>query len=398
MIDTITEAPKEDAEAAKPVMRKRTTRLVGVMVAMVVAAGGSWYYINSLVYESTDNAFIDGGVIQVSPKVSGQVLRVPVQDNQHVNKGDLILEIDSRDYDTRAAEARARLADISARAQGAQSNLQLTSTVTDAVLSQARAAADAAKDQIQIRQAHLEQDEFAVRAAEAALLQAEAQASSAQAEATRASADVVRYRALYAKDEVSKQLLDRAETQTKSATATEEAARHATESANTNLAQARAAQTSTQAGLKESKKLLLQAQGKVSEALSGPAQVQIRQSDIGSLRAQMEQQRAAVEQAELAVSYTRIYAPESGYITKKSIEPGNFVQVGQPLTALVPDRLWVVANFKETQLTLMRPGQSVTLKIDAFPNSNCTAVSIAFRAEVGLGSAFYPRRTPLGTM
>ncbi|HWQ54109.1 MAG TPA: HlyD family secretion protein [Bryobacteraceae bacterium] len=178
---------------------------------------------------------------------------------------------------------------------------------------------------------------------------------------------MVRYRALYAKDEVSKQLLDRAETQAKSATATEEAARHATESAKANLAQARAAQSSTQAGLRESEKLLLQAQGKVNEALSGPAQVQIRRSDIGSLRAQIEQQRAAVEQAELAVSYTRIYAPESGYITKKSIEPGNFVQVGQPLTALVPDRLWVVANFKETQLTLMRPGQPVTLKVDAFP-------------------------------
>jgi membrane fusion protein (multidrug efflux system) len=93
----------------------------------------------------------------------------------------------------------------------------------------------------------------------------------------------------------------------------------------------------------------------------------MRRSDIGSLRAQIEQQRAVVEQAELAVSYTRIYAPESGYITRKSVEPGNFVQPGQPITALVPDRLWVVANFKETQLKHMRPGQPVELKVDAFP-------------------------------
>lgn len=177
MIDTLTEASKREAKAAEPVLRKRMIRLIGVSVAMVAAAAGGWYYLNSLAYESTDNAFIDGGVIQVSPKVSGQVLRVPVQDNQHVNKGDLIVEIDSRDYDARAAEARARLADISARAEGAQSNLQLTSTVTDAVLIQARAASDAAKDQIQIRQAHAEQDEFAVRAAEAALLQAESKCS-----------------------------------------------------------------------------------------------------------------------------------------------------------------------------------------------------------------------------
>ena len=367
MIDTLTETPQTQKNTAEPVKSKRTMRLVGIPVAIVAAAAAGWYYFNSLAYESTDNAFIDGGVIQVSPKVSGQVIRVPIQDNQHVNKGDLIVEIDSRDYDARASEARARLADISARADGAQSNLRLTSTVTGAVLVQARAAAGAAEDQIQLRQARAQHDEFAVHAAEAALAQAEAQESAAEAEAMRATADVLRYRALYAKDEVSKQLLDRAEAQAKSATATQEAAHHATESARANLAQAQAAQSSSQAGLRESEKLLLQAQGKVNEALSGPAQVQIRQSDIGSLRAQMEQQRAVLEQAELAISYTRIYAPESGYITKKSIEPGNFVQIGEPLTALVPDRMWVVANFKETQLTFMRPGQPVSLKVDAFP-------------------------------
>ena len=376
MIDTLTEAPDTGTNTAErmsveqpvqEVKRKGTLRAAAILMTIVAAAAGGCYYFNSLAYESTDNAFIEGGVIQVSPKVSGQVMRVPVQDNQHVNKGDLIVEIDSRDYDARAAEARARLADIMARAQGAESNLQLTSAVTTAVLTQARAAADAASDQIQMRQAHAQQDQFVVRAAEAALLQAEAQESAAAAEATRASGDMVRYRALYAKDEVSKQVLDRAEALAKSATATQEAGRQAIESAKANLAQARAAQSSTLASLHESEKLFRQAQGKVSEALSGPEQVQIRRSDIGSLAAQVEQQRAAVAQAELAVSYTRIYAPESGYITKKSIETGNYVQAGQPLTALVPDRLWVIANFKETQLTLMRPGQPVTLQVDAFP-------------------------------
>jgi membrane fusion protein (multidrug efflux system) len=95
--------------------------------------------------------------------------------------------------------------------------------------------------------------------------------------------------------------------------------------------------------------------------------MQVRHAEVSSSRAQVEQQRAAFEQAELALSYTRISAPESGYVTRKSVEPGNFVQPGQPLLALVPDRLWVVANFKETQLTHMRPGQPVTLKLDAYP-------------------------------
>ena len=124
---------------------------------------------------------------------------------------------------------------------------------------------------------------------------------------------------------------------------------------------------STQAALRQAEKQVVQAQGRVSEAKSAPQQIDVRHADVSSLRAQVEQQQAAVQQAELALSYTRIYASESGFITRKSVEPGDFVQTGQPLVALVSDRLWVVANFKETQLTRMRPGQPVTLKLDAFP-------------------------------
>jgi membrane fusion protein (multidrug efflux system) len=290
-----------------------------------------------------------------------------VQDNQHVNRGDLIAEIDPLDYEARAAEASARLADVSARADGAQSNLLLTSTVTSAVLTQAGAAADAAREQVQILQARGEQDAAAIRAAEATLGQAQAQLAAAQAEASRAADDAVRYRALHAKDEVSKQQLDRAETQARGAEAAQEAARQAAEGAKARLAQVRAEHVSTQAALRQAEKQVVQAQGRVSEAKSAPQQIQVRHADVSSLHAQVEQQRASAQQAELALSYTRIYAPESGYITRKAVEPGNFVQPGQPLVALVSDRLWVVANFKETQLTRMRPGQPVTLKLDAYP-------------------------------
>jgi membrane fusion protein (multidrug efflux system) len=324
------------------------------------------------------------------------MLRVQVQDNQHVNRGDPIAEIDARDYEARAAEARARLADISARADGAQSNLLLTSTVTDAVLVEAGAAADAARDQVQILQAHAAQDAAAIRAAEAAIRQAEAQQSAAEAEASRAAEDAVRYRAMYAKDEVSKQQLDRAQTQARAAAAAQEAARQATEAAKAHLAQARAAQASTQAGFRQAEKQVVQAQGRVSEAKSAPQQIQVRHADVSSLRAQVEQQRAAVEQAALALSYTRIYAPESGYITRKSVEPGNFVQPGQPLMALVPDRLWVVANFKETQLTHMRPGQPVTLKLDAYPQLRLRGHVESIQSGTGARFSLFPAENATG--
>ena len=376
--------------------RKRAAWLIGIGLAAIAAVAGGLYYLHSRAYESTDNAFIEGSVIQVSPRVGGQMLRVQVQDNQHVNRGDPIAEIDARDYEARAAEARARLADISARADGAQSNLLLTSTVTDAVLVEAGAAADAARDQVQILQAHAAQDAAAIRAAEAAIRQAEAQQSAAEAEASRAAEDAVRYRAMYAKDEVSKQQLDRAQTQARAAAAAQEAARQATEAAKAHLAQARAAQASTQAGFRQAEKQVVQAQGRVSEAKSAPQQIQVRHADVSSLRAQVEQQRAAVEQAALALSYTRIYAPESGYITRKSVEPGNFVQPGQPLMALVPDRLWVVANFKETQLTHMRPGQPVTLKLDAYPQLRLRGHVESIQSGTGARFSLFPAENATG--
>jgi membrane fusion protein (multidrug efflux system) len=376
--------------------RKRAAWLIGIGLAAIAAVAGGLYYLHSRHYESTDNAFIEGDVIQVSPRVAGQVLQVYVRDNQHVNRGDLIAEIDARDYQARAAESRARLTDTAARADGAQSNLLLTSTVTDAVLTQTGAAAGAAQDQVQVLQAGVAQAAAAIRAAEAALGQAEAQQSAAQAEASRASEDAVRYRALYAKDEVSKQQLDRAETQARAAVASQAAASQATEAAKAHLSQAQAAQASAQAALRQAEKQVVQAQGRVSEAKSAPRQMEVRHADVASLRAQVEQQRASVEQAELSLSYTRIYAPDSGYITRKSVEPGDFVQPGQPLLALVSDRLWVVANFKETQLTLMRPGQPVTLKLDAFPQLRLRGHVESFQSGTGAAFSLLPAENATG--
>jgi membrane fusion protein (multidrug efflux system) len=153
---------------------------------------------------------------------------------------------------------------------------------------------------------------------------------------------------------------------------------------------------STQAALRQAEKQVVQAQGRVSEAKSAPQQIEVRHADVSSLRAQVEQQRASVEQAELALSYTRIYAPESGYITRKSVEPGDFVQPGQPLLALVSDRLWVVANFKETQLRRMRPGQPVTLRLDAFPQLRLRGHVESFQSGTGAAFSLLPPENATG--
>jgi len=380
----------------QPAKSKRSMRLAVIGLCAIAAVAGVLYYLHLRAYESTDNAFLEGDVIQVSPRIPGQVLHVYVQDNQHVNRGDLIAEIDPRDYEARAAEARGRLADVSARSAGAQSNLRLTTTVTGAVLQEAGAGADAAGEQVRMLEARTEQDAAAVRAAEAAKGQAEAQLTAAQAEAERSAGDAVRYRAMFAKDEVSKQQLDRVETQAKAAAATLEAARHAVAAATANLAQVRAVQGATQAALKQAEKQVVQAQGRVREAQTAPQQLELRRAEIASVQAMAEQAHAGDDQARLALSYTKIYAPESGYITRKSVEPGNFVQPGQPLAALVADRLWVVANFKETQLTHMRPGQQVTLRIDAYPQIRLRGHVESIQSGTGARFSLIPAENATG--
>jgi len=352
--------------ARRPLDNPRA-RLLLILGAVAAIAVGAWYYWQRATYEATDNAFIEGAIIQISPRVFGQVLRVHVDDNQHVNQGDLLVELDPTDYEARLAEARARLDDMLARANGAKAGLSATTTVTSAALIQAQAALEAAKAQVAMLKARLGEAEAGVRAAQANLQQAQARRAAAEAEARRAAADAVRYRALFEKDEVSRQMLDRAETEARATAANLEAADQLVAAAQADLARANASRESTLAALQQAESAVRQAEGRVKEAQSGPDQVRARQSELQALQAGIELQKALVRQAELNLSYTRIHAPEAGYITKKSVEPGNIVQPGQALMALVSDRLWVVANFKETQLERMRPGQPVEIKVDAYP-------------------------------
>lgn len=392
----IDETMNADMAAAAPRKRGRATRLAGMVLLVGAVAGGAAYYIRSRAYESTDNASLEGGVVQVSPRVGGQVLRVLVQDNQHVNRGDLLAEIDPQDFQTRVVEAQARLSDVTAKARGAQTNLTLTSTVTSAVLSQAGAGADAAREQVAVQNAKVQQAAAVVKAAEASVGQAAAQQAAAEAEAGRAADDATRYRALYAKDEVSKQQLDRVETQARSSAAGLTAATEAAAAARARLAQVAAEQSSAEAGYRQSQNQHMQAQARVSEAKSGPQQVELRKTEIAALLAGVEQAGAALRQAELALSYTRVYAPEAGYVTRKAVEPGNFVQTGQALMALVPDRLWVVANFKETQLKDMRPGQPVTIHFDAYPQLRLRAHVDSIQSGTGARFSLLPAENATG--
>jgi membrane fusion protein (multidrug efflux system) len=289
------------------------------IIALVFVAGVTFFYIFFVApYESTDDAFIDGDITIVSPRISGQVIQLLIQDNQLVKKGDLLVEIDPNDYQTQLARAQADLA-------SAQSKLAQ------------------AKVQVEVDQAKAAQQQAAVVVAES--------------QARFAEADLQRYQSVEPRA-VAKTTLDLQHTQARSTAADLDVARQ----------QAKAAE----------------------------AQVDLSQATIGSAAAAVQQAEAALQQAQLNISYTKIVAPIDGRVTRRTVYTGNYIQTGQSLLALVPTNLWVVANFKETQLKNMRPGQPVSIHIDAYPRLELKGKVDSLQAGTGERFSLLPPENAVG--
>ncbi len=372
-----------DAEVARrPFYKRRGVLIIGAVVLLLAVIFGVRYWLYARSHESTDDAFIDGHIIQVSPKVSGYVAKIYVKDNQQVKEGDLIAELDARDYEVRLQQTQAALDAGLAKENEAKSNVSLTRATSSATVQQARAAVQRSRTQVQSQragaassQSKANEASSAVATAEANVAQTQAQVVAAQADVTRANADVERYRALYAKDEVSKQQLDQAVAAANTANAQLEAARQRVTAAQARVNEARAAQSAAAQTAQQAESQIGGAQAGVNEALgrlaqanAAPQQVAVSEAQAKTAGATTEQLRAAVAQAELELSYTKLYAPESGRVTRKSVEEGALVQIGQPLMAIVTGDVWVTANFKESQIGQLTPGQSVEISVDAYPD------------------------------
>jgi membrane fusion protein (multidrug efflux system) len=399
------------AQTGKKPLYKRPAVLVAASIVLVVGAIiGVRYWLYARSHESTDDAFIEGHIIQISPKASGYVAKVYVTDNQQVKAGDLMVELDARDYQARLAQAKAALEAGLAKQNEARTNVSLTRATSAASIQQAVATVRQARSGVESSragaaslQSKARQAGSAVSTAQANLEQARAQVLAAEAEATRSNADVVRYQALFAKDEVSKQQLDQAAATANTANAQLDSARQRVVAATAQVNEARSAQAAAvetarqgqtqiggeQAGVSE-------ALGRLAEANTAPQRVAVSQAQSSTAGATTEQLRAQVEQAELELSYTKIYATEAGRVTSKSVEQGALVQVGQPLLAIVPGDVWVTANFKESQIGRMLPGQRVDISVDAYPDKVFKGHVDSIQAGTGAQFSLIPPENATG--
>ncbi len=309
--------------------------LIGAILMLLVAGFFAWRYL--MTYESTDDAQVDGHLMPLSSRITGYVTKVNVDDNQYVTAGTVLVEIDPRDYQVAVDKAKADLADAQATAQSMNITVPITSVNTTT--------------QVSASEADVENALAGIAAAQQQSDAAKAELDRAKADGVKAQNDLARYAQLIAKQEISQQQYDQAVDAAKARTA--------------EVASAQATVAASESQVKQAQARLAQAQASLRASQTGPQQVAASRARADSAVAAVQQKEAVLEQAELNLQYTKLIAPVNGVVTK-SVEVGMNVQPGQQLLAIVPlDDVWITANFKETQLKYMRPGQRVTLKVDA---------------------------------
>jgi membrane fusion protein (multidrug efflux system) len=309
----------ESSSVPPPRRRFKVGYLFAAVIGLVLIAAAVFFYVRFVApYEETDDAFIESYVAFISPRVSGPVVKLRITDNQRVKAGDVLLEIDPRDYQVVVDQANADLAAANSRVQQAEA-------------------------QIVVDQAKADQQKAAVAAA--------------QAIADRTEADRARYEAVQSQA-VSRSQFDLATTAASSAVAEVEVARN--------------------------------------QAKAAVAQVDLDRAEVETARTAVQQAQTRLAQAQLQLSYTTVVAPRDGKVTRRTVEQGAYVQTGEALLALVPDEIWVVANFKETQLENMRPGQPVLIRVDAYPQHKFKGKVDSLQAGSGARFSLLPPENAVG--
>lgn len=278
--------------------QKPFKRYIAIGVGLVVAAAAAYFVHDALVYQTTDDAYVETTTVQVAPRVSGQIIDVFITDNQKVKEGDLVAKIDAADYEIALAQAEAKYEKTLLNQKNAQANFKASQTNIDV-----------------------------------------------------AKKDLERYKNLYEQGAVSKQTLDNAQAKY--------------DNAQANLTQAE-------------ESLLSQGGSKVADA-------------------DLKEIKALRDKAKLNLGYTNIYAPQTGTVSSRRVEKGMYVNVGSPLFVIVPENVWIVANYKENQLRHMKPGQEVEIKIDTYPNKTFKGKVDSIQRASGAKSSLFPPENAVGS-
>ena len=333
-------APVPEIAEHEPAIKRDKAKRLYVIIGIAALAILLLYGIYALITsgkETTDDAQVSADVVPVSARILGQVINVYVHENQQVHRGDPLADIDPSDAQVKVSQAQADLQSAIAQAADADARVAVAQASAKGGYTAAKGAVQASREMADTQAAGVNQAKAAIAAAEA--------------NANKARLDYARAEDLGAKGDISKAQVD--------------AARAANETAQATLAQARAGLTGAENQRQAAVANIEQAQGRFEQSSPVAAQVNAAQAQSQLAHARVQTAQAALQAAQLSLSYTKIVAPADGLASKLAVHPGSYVSVGQPIVQIVPRKTYVIANFKETQLKSMRPGQRAAVKVDA---------------------------------
>ena len=378
--------PEPEAEQPKePAPKKKNRKPLIFTVAGVglVAASifGYRYWSFASTHEETDNAQVAGHVHQVSSRINGTVSEVAVNDNQLVKQGQLLVKLDPSDLQVKSLQAQAALESAKRQANAAQSNIALASETAQAKTTQAQGDISGAVSSISTAQSAVKEAQSGIPSAQASVKEAEAGIPAAQAQVAQADAnlqkaqtDYNRYQSLANQGAVPRQQLDAAKAAYDVAQAQKNVALQGVQQAearvaqaNEGVAKAQSKLAQAQEGVTTAQAKLEQTKGGLQQATASGQQTEVNRAQYAAAQSAIAQAEASLKDAQLQLSYTNIAAPATGRVGRKTVEVGQRIQPGSPLMAIVANDYWLTANFKETQLKNVQPGQVVEVKLDSFP-------------------------------
>ena len=376
--------------------RRAVIGLAG-LVALGILGWGGWAWYKASTEVTTDDAYVEGTISPISAKVTGHIIELRVTDNQQVRVGDVLLRVDPRDFEAKRDQARAAVAVAEASVRAARAELPLTREMTRSQVDETRAALEGTRVGVKSSESAVDEVRARLESRRAAAAASRADVTAAESAQRKARRDLDRMQQLMKNDYVARREYDDAVAALEGADAALEAARRRLAAIEKDVQQTEAEVASSVLGTERAKQRVAEMRGTLSNAESQQQMVSVKQAELARAEAQLKAAQADLAVAELNVEHTQVRSPIDGVVSKRSVEVGQIVQPGQPLLALVPlQEVWVLANFKETQLTKIRPGQKAEVRVDTFPGTVFPGTVDSISAGTGSRFSLLPPENATG--
>ena len=378
-------------------MKRKLLLTLGCLVGLATLSYGGYAWYSAITYVSTDDAYVDGTISPVSAKVAGHIVELMVQDNQVVRKGELLMRVDPRDFKAKRAQARAAVATAEATLRAARSEVPLTREGTQAQIEQARASLQVAMVGVKSAESAVEESRARLEARRSATEAMRADVAGAQSTYRQAGRELERVKSLLKNDLVARRDYDQAEAAYETAGSTVEALQRRMTQSEREIQQVEAELGNRVHAVDQARQRVVEARAMLALAESQIHQVSIKDAEASRAEAKLREVQADLAFADLQIEHTEVRAALDGTVSKRNVELGQVVQMGQPLLAIVPlQDVWVVANFKETQLGRLRPGMKASVEVDGYPDKSYTGTIESMSAGTGARFSLLPPENATG--